>query len=110
MVLYSANDFEILGSQILQKNYVFRRLGSRQFKACFGCSPNIVSIIWKELEQRRFIGKAQGKHFLWFLMMCKVYPSESIASLLVGSTEKTYRKWCHHFLCVVPRLKLVSKH
>ena len=83
------------------------RIDLRQYKSLFGCTPSICCIIWNKLNRRGVAGKAKPKHLLWYLLMLKVYPSESVTTALCQTTEKTFRKWFHFLLKKIPKISNV---
>ena len=65
----------------------------RRFKAYFGTSPLVCSILWSMISSDLPSG-ASFLHLLWGLIFLKVYATESVLSRIVGGAdEKTFRKW-----------------
>ena len=65
----------------------------RRFKAHFGTSPLVCSIMWSMISTEVPSG-ASFLHLLWGLLFLKVYATESVLCGIVGGVdEKTFRKW-----------------
>lgn len=68
------------------------------FRAMFGCSPDVALILWYRLKQNDLIpDKGTLTHFLWTLMYVKTYPKWKTMSRLTGSDPKTMRYWIGMF-------------
>ena len=67
-------------------------LSDRIFRALFGVTSNVCTIIWEKLEVNVTTDK-DPNHLLWALLFLKVYSTEEVHSSLVGTTVKTFRKW-----------------
>ena len=99
----SVEDFWILGNQLTGHNVnQCRATGHRRFREFFGVSPVICSIIWDILVSVQSI-PSSGKpcHLLWTLLFLKRYLTEHVMSSIVGTDEKTIRKWVWRFIYVL---------
>ena len=68
-----------------------RRLDiGREFRSLFGVRPDVCSDLWKRCD---LPPKTEPKHLLWALVFLKVYCSEGVACVIVGTSRKTYREW-----------------
>lgn len=64
------------------------------FRAMFGCSPDVALILWYRLKHNDLIpDKGTMIHFLWTLMYAKTYPKWKTMSRLTGADPKTIRYW-----------------
>ena len=109
MAWSSAAEFERVGRRIINKNNWYKRRYNRgQYKAIFGASPALIAFMWNKMNRKGVLGRARPKNFLWFLLFCKIYPSEAVGAALCGCTEKTMRKWFNFFLDAVPQIMQVS--
>jgi hypothetical protein len=86
-----------------------------RFRAMFGTSVEICSLLWDMIEPSDFtMGKgAKSCHLLWALMFLKLYATEAnLCALAGGVDEKTFRKWSGRFVSAIADLtpEVVSKH
>jgi hypothetical protein len=81
-------------------------LGYRKFRAFFGTSPLVCVVVWDLLLVHR-PRKSSPDHLLWALLLLKRYTIESVNAVLVGVSEKTFRKWSHTFICLLANLPVV---
>jgi hypothetical protein len=116
MVIYSPSSFLYLGLQIAkERDMIVARSNDaerRFFKSAYGSSPEVCSHTWEYLNHYNVIPeKAVPKHLLWAMIFIKSYASEGFLSALVGTTEKTYRKWIWLMLQSISHIysKVVSK-
>ena len=66
----------------------------RRFRSFFGTSPEICHDLWDMLSKQDPLPNGGGpKHLLWALLFLKEYAIEPVLARMVGSDEKTYRKW-----------------
>ena len=71
-------------------------LNHRRFRATFGTSPRIITILWKVLSKaKKLTNDAREEHLLWALIFLKQYLTEVGMSNTIGEglNEKTIRKW-----------------
>ena len=80
---------------------------SRQFRAHFGVSPLVRSIVWSMVLESLPHG-AQPIHLLWALLFLKVYATEHVRKSMTGANEKTFRKWSWAILEATANLGVVS--
>jgi hypothetical protein len=87
----------------------------RQFQALYGTNPFMAAILWYEItiahpwRQRK--NGCQPKHLvLWAMLFLKTYATENLLSAVIGTEEKTYRKWVWFILEGLSRMspKFVS--
>ena len=82
--------FEIISGSVAGGNSE----GIRSFKARFGCSPDVCSVLWEMMSNRRSKPRNMiPKHLLWALLFLKTYNSETVLSGVLGIERKTFRKW-----------------
>jgi hypothetical protein len=98
MVVYSPSSFLFLGLQIADKkdktvprsNAAERRF----FTSAYGSSPEVCCHTWEYINHYKVVPKkAVPYHLLWSMLFMKSYATEAFLSALVGTTEKTFRKW-----------------
>ena len=61
----------------------------RKFRAGFGVSPKVCSIVWREIDEDYH--KLEREHLLWALHFLKVYSTENVLTSVFSVDEKTYR-------------------
>lgn len=94
--------FQILSGSVAGGN----REGLRSFKARFGCSPDVCSVLWEMMSIRRTKPRNMTpKHLLWALLFMKTYNSETMLSGLLDVERKTFRKWIWLVIRQIQRLK-----
>ena len=78
-----------------------------RFKASFGASPAICSMIWGMIiEETTLESGARPVHMLWAFMFMKLYCSESVLAVLAGGVhEQTFRKWAWYFVDAIANLQ-----
>ena len=79
----TAAAFHALGHQLVaaKENCPFEL---REFVSFYGASPEILAECW---------GCIKDKHLLWACMFMKLYLPEDVASILLGASKPTVRKW-----------------
>lgn len=85
---------------------------TKKFHSLFGTSPLVCSIIWKKLIEYNFLPrKSCPFHMLWALLFLKLYNNESTLSSIVGTSNRTFRKWSWMFVIAIHKLQsfVVSK-
>jgi hypothetical protein len=83
------------------------KIGMRRFKAFFGCSPKVCSIVWDMIKNDAPSG-SDPKHLLWTLVFLKGYETEHKLKGILGEDEKTIRKWIWTFVTRLALLKVVK--
>ena len=83
---------------------------NRRFKSIFGILIDQVCLLWLTIQQNNnsLCQKASPKHLLWCLLFLKLYVTESVAAILCGCDEKTFRKWVWLFIEEIAKLPCVS--
>ena len=80
--------------------------GHRIFRAFFGTSPLVCSVVWDLLYRAR-PRNSKPKHLLWALLLLKIYNIESLNATLVKASVKTFRKWSLIFIKLLARMPVV---
>ena len=80
--------------------------GKRRFRAMFGVSTLVCSVIWN-LFLHKIPDGASPVHLLWALMFIKVYASEATHRAISKADEKTFRKWSSRFVEIIANRKVV---
>ena len=89
--LCSPEGFLVIGEQYLKKKLIDN--SERHFRSVFGCSPLVVSIIFKMIVQNDLAPDCFTATYLTMgLLFLKVYASETIHAGMAGVTEKTFRE------------------
>lgn len=78
----------------------------RRFRALFGVTPAVASIVWNRL-QGHIPRKASPIHLLWAFLFLKTYGSEHVNCALTKVDEKTFRKWSWIFVRKIADLRVV---
>lgn len=88
-------------------NLIAQSTSMRRFRATFGQSPEICSIVWDKIEEARqsMPQGAKAIHLLWAMMFFKLYCCEEVHASLAGCDEKTFRKWCWLFVSAIANLE-----
>ena len=79
------------------------------FRSSYGVSCDICSHVWEHLFLKgKLKGKKQQKakptHLLWCLMFFKTYDNDIFLSSVLGTTEKTFRKWVWYITITISSL------
>lgn len=78
----------------------------RNFRALFGCSPEVVLVLWLKLEGEDLLPEeGTMTHLLWTFMHCKQYSKWKTMNQTTGTDPKTLRKWIKVFLDAVELLE-----
>ena len=79
----------------------------RDFRELFGCGALIAIMLWQMLIEFLFLPEGGSmEHFLWSLMLMKVYGKErTLCSLAGGVDPKTFRKWTWQFISAIADLE-----
>lgn len=81
------------------------KVGIRRFRSFFGISPKCCAVTWNKLEH---LETSDPKHFLWCLLFLKQYNTEEVNRKIVGTDEKTLRKWVWIYVNMIAALKIVN--
>ena len=79
----------------------------RRFKALFGVSPLVCTVLWNKIGRSK-PKKSSPTHLLWALLFLRVYSNEHTNRALTGVDEKTFRTWAWRFVCAISKLNVVS--
>ncbi len=82
-------------------------MGYRLFRAFFGTTPQVCEIVWHMLSTRR-PPHSTPHHLLWGFLLLKQYNIESVNAVLVGVSEKTFRKWSLMYIQLIANLPVVK--
>ena len=92
---------EHIAKQIYKRKFIHERT----FKTLFGASLQCLAMIWSLLgDSHQRALRFQQKHFLWAFMWLKQYATETVLSVTVGCTEKTFRERVREVLAEINRL------
>ena len=82
-------EFRELGMAILHQRDGTSKTDVRRFRANFGISSLVCSIVWSMLEKlRKNHPGAEMQHLCWACMMLKRYPTESDMSSKIGGVDE----------------------
>ena len=81
-------------------------VGHRKFRAFFGTTPLVCFVAWDLLRDVR-PGNSKPDHLLWALLLLKGYSIETTDAVLVGVSEKTFRKWSLIFIELLANMPVV---
>lgn len=111
MVTVTSNVFRSLGHEMIGRSgRLASYSASRQFRSLFGTSPEVCSILWRQVHSS-IPKRGKPKHILWALLFLKTYATEDVLSTVVGVDRKTYRKWSWVFINAISHLSNVRiKH
>ncbi len=84
------------------------RMGYRLFRSFFGTFPQVCAIVWDMLSTQR-PPNSTPNHLLWGLLLLKQYNIESVNAVLVGVSEKTFRKWSLIYVRLIANLLVVNE-
>ena len=101
MAIYSPQAFWKLA------NDLFKVKEERTFRALFGTSADVCSILWDycAVHKRRPKRGMKPKHLLWALHFLKSYGTEDVLAQWADTTRKTWRKWVWIVLRIVRKYK-----
>ena len=107
-MIVSKDVFLKLGNQYTESSMArSSKIALRRFKSFFGVPPFVCQIIWEKLETVLPVG-AEPKHLLWSLLFLKRYSDEHTRRSIVGSDEKTIRKWTWIFVELLSNMDVVT--
>lgn len=94
--ILSGDAFEQLGFSIIgHACNGSKRIRERRFITHFGLKPELVSIVWRELQISgwlQFSGRCpKPEHLLWCLLFLNNYSVEEINAGIAGVSERTFR-------------------
>ncbi|KAK4037477.1 hypothetical protein OUZ56_029510 [Daphnia magna] len=82
-------------------------MGYRLFRSFFGTSPQVYAIVWDILSTQR-PPNSTPNHLLWGFLLLKQYNIESVNAVLVGASEKTFRKWSSIYVRLIANLPVLD--
>eukprot|EP00171_Calliarthron_tuberculosum_P004063 IDg4063t1 len=85
-----------------------RKALDRRFCSLFGASPAVCARLWALLAPSR-PSESSLNHLLWALLLLKNYATEAINSTIVGSSERSYRKWAWLFVRLISHARIGRK-
>ena len=79
----------------------------RRFKAHFGVSPYVCSILWQLLQSsiRKMPRTVGAEHLLFALSLLKTYESTMVLASRAGVDKKTFNAWAWQFIEAIAKLK-----
>jgi hypothetical protein len=102
-------DFWSIGEEIIRVSPSNSNEYLRKFKAVFGTTPAVSSIIWKKINDAESMPtNSRPIHLLFSLLFLRLYQIEIVNSILTNVTEKTFSKWAHIFVEVIAALEIVK--
>ena len=101
MAIYSPQAFWVLAQNL------FKVKEDRTFRALFGTSTDVCSVLWDycATHKRRPKRGMKPKHLLWSLRFLKSYDTEDSLSTWAETTRKTWRKWVWILLRIIRKYK-----
>lgn len=91
------------------KQALSEKVANRRFRAHFGISPSVCSILWNLLQSSilKMPKTVVAEHLLWALSLLKTYDSTVVlASCAGGVDEKTFDVWAWRFIEAIAGLKV----
>lgn len=83
----------------------------RRFRAFFGTTPIICSMLWSLCVTSFIAQRVMPVHLLWALLFLKQYNTEEVNATITGTDEKTFRKWSWLVISILADLDgVVSKN
>jgi hypothetical protein len=83
------------------------RTRKRQFRAFFGTTARMCSMLWSLCSHTLIPEHAMPVHLLWAFMLLKQYNTEEVNASMAGCDEKTFRLWCWLVIHVLADMELV---
>ncbi len=85
----------MLGLKILHCSNVARTTNIWRYRANFGVSPLVCSIMWSLLVEflPEIVAKASHDHFLWACIMLKTYATKNDMTSKLGGNNEKVSKW-----------------
>jgi hypothetical protein len=101
-------DFLRIGNRLIN-HHNLRSVGTghRRYRAIFGTSPLVCSIVWAKILENVPVG-GRPQHLLWSLMFLKTYSTEHVLRVTTKVDEKTQRKWIWIFVLLVADMDIVG--
>jgi hypothetical protein len=95
---------------IHEKNIRNNATINRHIRSTFGCTADVVAVIWNLLMKNFEVHKyTKLKNLLWMCSYFKTYLEYEHYAIIYGVTEKTFRYWVWYLADLVSKLKIVSK-
>lgn len=105
--MLEAIDFREIGHHYTKHNCNNNNnVGMRRFLSMFGISPLVCSKLWVLLSQN-VESCITPHHLMWALIFLKSYNTEEVNKSIIGSDEKTVRKWVWIVIDAISRLTIV---
>lgn len=103
---HTRESFMDLGNNIMGRTKAVQaRTALERFKATFGTSPQVCSLLWDMIDRTWMPNGSRPVHLLWALMLLKLYCAESVLSALANAHEQTFRKWAWIFVDAIADLQ-----
>jgi hypothetical protein len=104
MVQYTHDHFLCIGNAMMGlESKLSASTERRKFRATFGTSPAVCSLLWEMLLPVTTIS-TKPVCLLWGLMFLKLYNSESAHCNIARVDEKTFRNWSWFFVNAIADL------
>jgi len=102
----------LMREQISSNRNLSNGLVNRRCVAKFGCTPELVHLLWNELVWKEVLPeKCSFKHLLWSLDFLKTYNTYSFYAAQYKVAENTFMKWIWKFIVAIARMNhLVSTY
>jgi len=89
-----------------EKNWSASSRDLEEFKAHFGSTPLVCSIVWKLLNKYELQPPGGcAFHMLWALLFMKIYSNQLVLAKMVGADPKTFGKWSCLFVNAIHKLQ-----
>ena len=106
-----AAEFEELG-RLTAKYKASRseKVNARRFRSHFGVPSDVIACTWELVIESPFLKRKLGrrepqpKHFLWAMMLNKIYSTMPVLATRLQIDEKTLEKWAKLYLEAVAEL------
>ena len=109
-LIMSEDAFQTMGLMIMGHNVSFsERINNRRFRAFFGTSPRICSIIWGIISQQTNFPDHNHnyRHLLMALHFLKCYNTEDVDAGLFHVDPKTFRTHLWEYIHLLSSMKIV---
>jgi hypothetical protein len=98
--------FAIMREHITSNRNLSNGLLNRRCVAKFGCTPDLVHLLWNEIVRYGTLPeKSTFKHLLWTLDFLKTYNTYSFYASQYKVAENTFMKWTWKFILAIARMK-----
>lgn len=81
--------------------------GYRRYRAFFGISPKVFSLLWNLLSDKP--SGSEPQHLMWCMFFLKNYNKEHVNAAIANVDEKTFRLWTWRFINLLANLDVVIK-